>query len=312
MEPPLAHIPVLLEACERALKPAPGQTMVDCTAGLGGHAAHLAPALAPGGAVVLNDVDAGNLARAEARVRAVVDPSVRIIARQGNFAALPRWLVREGLRADTVLADLGFASNQMDDPSRGLAFSRDGPLDMRLDPSAPITAAELVNTLPEPELARIFREFGEERAATPVARKIVEIRRAAPITTTAQLASVVRSVVRPSGPTDPATRTFQALRIAVNDELGSLEGLLAAIERAAADVGNGWLRAGARVAVVSFHSLEDRPVKRAFGRLIRSGHAEAVGPQPATPDEAETGANPRSRSAKLRAIRLVGRPSPVV
>lgn len=297
------HIPVLLEEIVHALAPHPGQTLVDCTAGLGGHASALAPGLVPGGRVILNDLDPGNLAVAESAVGGAA-PGVEVRRFHGNFVSLPRRLAGEGLAADMVLADLGFASSQMDDPGRGFAFSREGPLDMRLDPGGPTTAADLVATLPEAELVRILREYGEERAARPIARKIVAARGEGSIATTTRLAEIVRSVVRRDGGIDPATRTFQALRIAVNDELGALEGLLAAVGRAAKTPGKGWLRAGARVAIVSFHSLEDRMVNRAFGSLVASGLAEPVGKQPLVPGESEVGRNPRSRSAKLRVIRV--------
>ncbi|MBK7405237.1 MAG: 16S rRNA (cytosine(1402)-N(4))-methyltransferase RsmH [Phycisphaerales bacterium] len=295
------HIPVLAEEVAAGLGLGPGATYVDCTAGLGGHAARAAGAVAPGGRVVLCDLDPGNLAAAGERVRGAA-PGVEVVEIRGNFASLPRVLEREGILADAVLADLGFASTQMDDPARGFAFSRDGPLDMRLDPAGPTTAAELVATLPEGELVRLLREYGEERAARAIARKLVAARREGSIATTAQLAEIVRSVVKPGGSIDPATRTFQALRIAVNDELGSLEGLLAGIERGAKR--RMWLAEGARVGIVSFHSLEDRLVKRSFAGLIGAGLASAVGAQPTTPTGAETAANPRSRSAKLRVIRL--------
>lgn len=299
-----AHIPVLLAEILDRLAPQPGETYADCTAGLGGHAAAVGAMLVPGGRVVLNEADAGNLEQAAARVAAEV-PGVEVRSICGNFAGLPRRLAAEGARADTVLADLGFASNQMDDPARGFAFSRDGPLDMRLDPSGPTTAADLVATLPEAELVRILRDFGEEKAARPIARKIVAARREGSIATTTQLAEMVRSVVPRGGRIDPATRTFQALRIAVNDELGSLDALLAAVRRGARTQGEGWLAAGARVAIVSFHSLEDRMVKRAFGAVVGEGLAETVGHQPTTAGEGEISTNPRSRSAKLRAIRLI-------
>ena len=161
-----------------------------------------------------------------------------------------------------------------------------------------------METLPEDELVRILREYGEEKAARPIARKIVAARHEGSIATTGQLASLVRSVVRHSGGINPATRTFQAFRIAVNDELGSLEGLLAAVERAARMNGEGWLAAGARVAIVSFHSLEDRLVKRSFARLEQRGLARMVGAQPTVASEAEVQSNPRSRSAKLRTVCL--------
>ncbi len=298
------HIPVLLEEILDRLDPKPGETYADCTAGLGGHAVAVGARLAPGGRIVLNDADAGNLEQAADRV-ATEAPGVEIQPIHGNFASLPRRLVAKGQQADMVLADLGFASNQMDDPERGFAFSRDGPLDMRLDPAGLTTAADLVATLPEDELVRILREYGEEKAARPIARKIIAARQEGPIATTAQLAAMVRRVVRTGGGIDPATRTFQALRIAVNDELGSLEGLLAAVQRGARMHGEGWLAAGARVAIVSFHSLEDRMVKRAFGALVRDGLAEPIGRQPTTAGEDEVSVNPRSRSAKLRAIRLI-------
>ena len=303
MNPP-QHIPVLPSEILDALSPKPGETYVDCTAGLGGHAASIAPYLHPGGRVVLNDLDAGNLAHATSHTKSA-GPGVEVTGFHGNFAALPGQLVRQHVRADMVLADLGFASNQMSDPARGFAFSSDGPLDMRLDPSRGMTARELLATLPEAELVRILREYGEEKAARPIARKIVAARAEGSISTTGQLAALVRSVVRSGGSINPATRTFQAFRIAVNDELGSLEGLLAAVERAARSTGEGWLAAGARVAIVSFHSLEDRLVKQSFARLEQRGLAEMVGEQPTVPSEAEVHDNPRSRSAKLRTIRVV-------
>lgn len=285
------------------LGPRPGETFADCTAGLGGHASLIGRRLGPAGTVVLNDLDSGNLERAARSVSEAGVGSVQTF--RGNFAALPRRMEREGLRAHMVLADLGFASTQMDDPSRGLSFRGDDPLDMRFDTAGPTTAADLVATSSEPDLARILWEFGEEKASRQIARKLVEARRRGPIETTGQLAEIVRSVVRSGGGIDPATRTFQALRIAVNDELGSLDGLLAGVTRAARSGGSGWLTAGARIAIVSFHSLEDRMVKRAFGGIISGGMGEAVGDQPTTPTETERLRNPRSRSAKLRAIRLV-------
>lgn len=214
-----------------------------------------------------------------------------------------------------VLADLGFASNQMDDASRGFSFSREGPLDMRLarpgdepadQPELPPSAAELVASLPESELVRILREFGEERRASGIARKIAAARRSHPISTTTDLASIVRSATgRPEpGGIDPATKTFQALRIAVNDELGNLDALLHAIGGGMAEIARpDWLASGARVGVISFHSLEDRPVKSEFGRLCREGMAEDICGGPVAASEAEVHSNPRSRSAKFRAVR---------
>ncbi|MEX2218888.1 MAG: 16S rRNA (cytosine(1402)-N(4))-methyltransferase RsmH [Phycisphaerales bacterium] len=308
-----AHIPVLLEEMLRALGPRPGETFLDGTAGLGGHALAVAQRLGPAGTVVLNDADPGNLRLAEERLRAGVSPAPQFVAIQGNFADAPRRLAQQGLAADMVLADLGFSSAQMEDAARGLSFQRDGPLDMRFDPGSPVTAAELVGSLPEAELTRIIRDLGEEPAARRIAQKLVASRKLAPILTTGQLADIIRSAVgRRHGrgrEIDPATKTFQALRIAVNDELGSLGALLAAVERSAAEVAAGrpsWLRPGARIAIISFHSLEDRPVKRSFAGLAREGLAQNLTGKPIAADEEELSANPRARSAKLRAIRVGG------
>lgn len=297
------------------LAPQPGDIVVDATAGLGGHAAAMAALIGPAGTLVLFDLDAANLQRASARV-AAIEGAPRVITHHASFADAPRTLAAAGLSADVVLADLGFASPQVDDASRGFSFSRDGPLDMRLNPAAPITAAELVNTLPELELAELIRDFGEEPwpHAKRIASKIGQSRSTSPISTTAQLATTVRSALPPRRPghsIDPATKTFQALRIAVNDELGSLNALLSAVERAASmglsgAVGGArsWLKGGARVGVISFHSLEDRPVKQCFAKLIERGAAAELTRKPVTADDQELGLNPRARSAKLRVIRL--------
>jgi 16S rRNA (cytosine1402-N4)-methyltransferase len=317
-----SHIPVLMDEVIATLAPRVGETYVDCTAGLGGHAAAIAARLGPTGRVVLFDLDADNLRRATEKVRAVPD-GPEVVAHHAGFAHAPRLLVGAGLSADLVLADLGFASPQVDNPERGFSFSRDGPLDMRLNPEAPISAAELVNTLPELELAEIIRDLGEEPwpMARRVASKIASVRAAGPISRTAELASIVRSALPPRKPgpsIDPATRTFQALRIAVNDELGSLRSLLSAVERAAAGLagqgergGGGeaggvrsWLQAGARVGVISFHSLEDRPVKQSMAGLVGRGLADHLTRKAVVAEEPEVQSNPRARSAKFRAVRL--------
>jgi 16S rRNA (cytosine1402-N4)-methyltransferase len=302
------HVPVLPREVAEALSLGPGQTYVDCTAGLGGHAEAAGRAVGPEGLVVLSDLDAGNLARAEARVRAT---GTRVEARHGNFAELPGWLAARGVRADGVLADLGFASVQVDDPERGLSFRHDGPLDMRLDPNASLTAAAIVNGSDEAELADIVWRFGEDRHARRIARKVVASRADGPILTTRRLAEIVRSACPPGGPSsrggiDAATRTFQALRIVVNDELGSLDRLLRAITLGAEQAGraSGWLAPGARIAIIAFHSLEDRPVKQALGDLVRRGLAEPVFRGVVSAGEAELAGNPRARSAKMRSIRL--------
>lgn len=288
----------------RLFAPAPGEVYVDCTAGLGGHARAFALAVGPAGTIILNDTDAGNLARAAASVRAICESrgvsSPRIEPVHGNFAELP-WRVRSlNLKANMVFADLGFASNQVDDAARGLSFMRDGPLDMRLDQTKGLTAADLVNSLSERELARAIEEFGEERQAGRIARKLVQARAAGPISTTGQLADLIRSVVpRSGGRIDPATRTFQALRIAVNDEMGSLEALLAGLDMPRRTE---WMGVGCRVGFLTFHSLEDRLVKRAFVSGIEHGACDVSGGA-VVGSSAEIEANARARSAKLRVVR---------
>ena len=309
--PPPVHTPVLLEQTLTLLAPQPGEVFLDCTVGLGGHAAVLAQQLTRG-TVILCDLDNTNLQYSASRVKAA-SSQVRVETIHGSFASAPRRLTEMGLKAHMILADLGFASNQVDDPQRGLSFSRDGPLDMRLDVhgSAP-SAADLVNTLAEADLARIIDEYGEERHARRVATRIIEARREGRIETTAHLADIVRSAVprsyREDGSRgiDPATRTFQALRMAVNDELGHLAALLDNITDGArrATTGAGWLAPGARIAIISFHSLEDRPVKRALAALVETGSATALTRKPAMAQADEVAANPRARSAKLRAVRL--------
>jgi len=309
----------VVELLSPALREAAEPVVVDATAGRGGHAAALAKATSSPPRVALFDLDPGNLAAASQAV-AATRPDARVHAHQSNFAEAPRRLTASGLQANALLADLGFSSTQMDDPARGFAFRASGPLDMRYDPEAATTAFHLVNTRPEEELAEILRDFGEERWARRIATAIVRNRESAQIRTTDQLADIVRAAIparpqarpprgrNPQTPVDPATKTFQALRIAVNDELASLDALLEAVARgsvAARSPGmHGWLAPGARIAVISFHSLEDRRVKRAFRSLIDRGLATALTNGATSPTEAEIHRNRRARSARLRAIQL--------
>lgn len=316
---PLDHQSVLPAESLDMLSLQPGQTYADATAGLGGHAAMAAQRVGPGGTIVLSDLDASMLERATARVREA-QPGIRVEAVHGSFAGLPAAMAERGLVADGLLADLGFASPQVDDPQRGFSFKHDGPLDMRLDPTSGTSAAELLATASEAEIAEILWTFGQERGSRRIARKVVASREAKPITTTRALAELVRSCTSGGG-IDPATRTFQALRIAVNDELGALSVLLGAISSQGgpktsesgpaqtgmgrpADTGGQWLAQGARVAIISFHSLEDRLVKRAFTALADAGGARRLTRKPVLPNEAEIATNRRARSARLRAIEL--------
>ena len=312
MSDELTHIPVLPQEVVELLDPQPGQVFADCTAGLGGHACLIAPRIAPGGTIVLNDMDSGNLDRAKINVEKGLAESgsegVQVVTIKGNFAEMPAKLRALGLEADMLLADLGFSSTQVDDPERGLSFRFSGPLDMRLDPGMPITAEELVNTLPERDLSDLIARFGEEKSARRIASKLIEARGLEPITTTDRLAEIVRSAIPgPRGSINPATKTFQALRIAVNDELGSLDSLLRGIGIACKKHASGqqtWLNDGARVGIISFHSLEDRPVKQAMGQWARSGLTQPITRKPIEAGTAEISINPRARSAKLRGCRL--------
>ena len=299
------HVPVLPAETLGLLDAQPGEIMVDCTVGQGGHAALLSASLGPAGTIIGFDVDPGALAVAADRLRgtpAAFEPV------RDNFVRVVHHMAHLDRRADVVLADLGFSSRQMDDPKRGLTFAHDGPLDMRLDPDGPVTAAELVATMPEQELAHVISRYGQEPLARKIARFVVQTRDHGPITSTTQLADIVVEAYgnrARSSRRHPATRTFMALRIAVNDELAALEALLGHIADGAAEAGSGgWLSAGARIAIISFHSLEDRMVKRAFVELAERGLAERLTRRPVTAGDQEVAVNPRSRSAKLRVIRL--------
>jgi 16S rRNA (cytosine1402-N4)-methyltransferase len=282
------------------LDPKPGEEWVDCTVGGGGHTRLIADRVAPTGRVIGLDQDPTMLALARGQLtRPHHEPGrehgAPIELVHANFDQLAEVLAARNLKAvDGVFADLGFSSDQLVESARGLSFRDDGPLDMRLDPTAGATAADLVNRMGEAALADVFWEYGEERYSRRVARRIVERRTEKPFTTTADLAGVVRSCVPRSGAIDPATRVFQALRIAVNDELGALDRLLAALPRA--------VKPGGRAGVISFHSLEDRRVKHAFRA---TGVWRVVNKKPVEAGAEETARNPRSRSAKLRvAVRI--------
>lgn len=284
MSPPPKHVPVLAEEVIRLADPQHGQTWVDCTTGGGGHARLIAERLGSAGRFIGLDQDPTMLDRARTALSGL--PVTLIHA---NFDQLAD--VLQGLNIETVdgvLADLGFASDQMDDAGRGLSFRGDGPLDMRLDPTAGTTAADLVNRMSEAALADVFFEFGEERHSRRVAKRIVERRAIQPFTTTADLAEIVRRSVPRSGGIDPATRVFQALRIAVNDELGVLDRLLAVLPSV--------VKPGGKAAIISFHSLEDRRVKQAF----KTDSWRPLTKKPVEAGDEETSRNPRSRSAKLR------------
>lgn len=286
------HIPVLPAEVLQFVEPAPGKVVVDATVGAGGHARLLGEKLGTSGFLIGIDQDPFMLELARRRLEGVRCRSALVHA---DFRELQAVLENLGVAAcDAVLADLGVCSDQLDDVRRGLTFQSEGPLDMRLDRTSGVNAGEIVNRCSERDLADLFWRYGEERFSRRIARKIVAERRMNPFASTTQLAKLVRGAIpRRRGSKeriDPATRVFQALRIAVNDELGALQAFLKVLPR--------YLKPGGHAVIISFHSLEDRLVKQAFQdrttwlRLTKK-------PVQATDEERQ--ANPRSRSAKLRA-----------
>ncbi|MEI7685163.1 MAG: 16S rRNA (cytosine(1402)-N(4))-methyltransferase RsmH [Planctomycetota bacterium] len=284
------HVSVLAAEILAGLDPQPGQIIVDGTVGVGGHTKLLAERIGPSGMVIGLDQDPNMLTFARARLGGL---PVRLVhANFENFADVLQELQVGAI--DAFLCDLGFCSDQIGNPARGFSFQHDGPLDMRLDPTSGEPASDLVRRLPEKELADLIYQYGEERLSRRIAKVIVEARKSSPIETTRQLAELVRRCVPRSKGShiDPATRTFQALRIAVNDELGALERLLVALPE--------FLKPGGLAAIISFHSLEDRMVKRAF-RVAETW--QVVTRKPIMASDDEIAVNPRSRSAKLRIAR---------
>ena len=296
------HIPVLVEEVLSVLDPQPGHVVLDCTVGRGGHADRILPRIGVEGRYIALDLDPGNLDAVRTRLSGSAD---QLILVHRDFADAEAVLTDHDVdHVDLVLADLGCSSNQIDDPARGFSFTSDGALDMRLDPTRPESAADLVNRLEERELADLIDRYGPERFSRKIARKIVDQRQQSPIQTTAQLSAICArtyGAARHRQRIHPATRTFMALRIAVNDELGQLERLLEWAPRR--------VRPGGRVAVISFHSLEDRPVKHVFRDWAKQERAEVLTAKPITASVVERAANPRSRSAKLRAVRLIEPPT---
>ena len=288
------HVPVLLKEAIDFLNIRRSGTVIDATVGLGGHSYEIAKRLGAQGRLIGVDKDPAALKEAAVRLRTSdlsAWPEVEL--RHGSFASLAEV---GGLRADGLLADLGVSSLQFGDPARGFSFQAEGPVDMRMNPQAELTAEQVVNQFDERELADLIYEFGEERRSRRIARAIVRSR---PIRNTVQLAGVVSAAARPMKHEriHPATRTFQALRIFVNHELDDLRALLEAAPQL--------LKPAGRLVIISFHSLEDRIVKDAFREGVKQGHYKLLTKKPVTASEEEIGRNPRSRSAKLRAAERV-------
>jgi len=290
------HVPVLLEESLEYLQVPPGGVVVDTTLGLAGHSAEIAKRLGGKGRLIGFDRDEHAMPLAKVRLAGVAEelgtemPAMEFVSR--SFSEIAE-VIRPGT-LDGLLADFGVSSLQLDEAKRGFSFRADGPLDMRMDPRSELTAQQVVNQADEEDLANLIYEFGEERRSRRIARAIV---RARPIETTAELAQVI-SAVAPAMKGEkihPATRTFQALRIHVNNELGEIQSLLNSV--------GPLLKPGGRVVLISFHSLEDRIVKDSFRDAARNGVLEILTKKPVMAKEQEALRNPRSRSAKLRAAR---------
>jgi 16S rRNA (cytosine1402-N4)-methyltransferase len=297
------HVPILVREVMAALAPAPGEVVADCTLGYGGHAREFLLRVAPGGSVLGLDRDGEELRRTVARL--APESCGALIGRHADFGRLEGVLAASGLPGvDVIFADLGVSSMQIDDPARGFGYRADGPLDMRMDPRSKRTAADLVAAMTQDELAAALRELADEEDAEAIAAALVRRRGREPIVRTLDLASVVAEAVGPgsggraAGPAGtrrvlhPAARTFQALRILVNDELGALGRLLDAAGRC--------LNPGGRIGILSFHSGEDRLVKGSFRDGLRGGVYQRVSDEPVRAGPGEIRANPRAAPARFR------------
>jgi 16S rRNA (cytosine1402-N4)-methyltransferase len=275
----------------------PGDTALDATVGNGGHSIEILKRITPGGTLIGIDADASavDIARRRLEPLATGGTSVKVV--RANFRDLDRVLAGSSVEAvDAALFDVGVSSGQLDDPSRGFSIQKDGPLDMRIDTGLRISARDIVNRCSEEELSGIIRDYGQERFHRRIARRIASERAASPIETTGRLKEIVHGAVggrRGYMRIDPATRTFQAIRIAVNGELGAMEeGIKKAV---------GKLRTGGRLCVISFHSLEDRIAKNVIRDFSKRGDLEILTKKPVRPSDEEAASNPRARSARLRA-----------
>lgn len=303
----MEHLPVLENEVVEFLNPKRGDTIVDCTLGLGGHALRIIPKLGKSGNYIGFDLDEENLSEARKRLDGYGE-QITLVKR--NFRYLSDELLKLGFdQVDGILLDLGLSSPHVDDPSRGFSFREEGELDMRYDRSSGKSAYDVVNHYSDEELIKIFREYGEERMARRIAGAIVEVRKIAPLKTTKELSELIESVVRGKSHIDPSTRVFQALRIEVNDEIGALKEVL--------PQAFSHLKKGGRMVVISYHSLEDRIVKHFFKDEAREcicpkeipicvcNHKptlKILTKKPLTPTPEEIERNRRARSAKLRAI----------
>lgn len=291
------HRPIMVREILDVLRPQPSDTALDCTLGYGGHAQELLQAVQPGGRLLGIDADPIELAKTELRLRALGYPDEAVLVKRINFAGAPRWLTEvcpEGV--DVLLADLGVSSMQLDDPSRGFSFKTAGPLDMRLNPQSGLSAAQRLQRWDAEELTEIFAENADEPHAEQLATAIVRAQQTRPLTTTVELATVVRNALSRDVYSEElesaVRRVFQAIRIAVNDEFGALQAFLRQLPTI--------LKPGGRVAILTFHSGEDRRVKKALQQGLADGVFSSIATEVVRASMEEQRANPRSSSAKLR------------
>lgn len=288
------HLPVLLRETIEYLDPKAGETILDATAGGGGHAEEILKRISPGGRLIAVDRDPAAIERVKARLEGV---GGEVIYANDDFRNVDRILADAGIAGvDGAVFDLGFSSYQVDEAEKGFSFLKEGPLDMRFDPAKGVSAREVVNRFSRDEIAGIIRDYGEERHARKVAAEICSSRKRKRIETTRDLADIVQAAIGGwyrRQRLHPAARTFQAIRIYVNDELGAAEeGVKKALDL---------LNPGGRICVISFHSLEDRVIKNVLRDASRAGKISLLTKKPLVPSEQEVAENPRSRSAKLRA-----------
>ena len=295
------HFPVLADDVLEVLRPRAGQVVIDCTLGLGGHSRLLLEKITPGGRLIGMDFDQANIDRARSHLAGVPDGQFSL--HHTNFAAISGIFASEGIeKIDAILADLGVASPQIDDPARGFSYRKPGPLDMRMDLTRSESAAKLLARISEEDLRDAILELGDETDAPEIARLIVRRRAERPITDTITLANIISEArdftpQRAAGAKlHPAARTFQALRMLVNRETHNLERLLKTVPYL--------LKPCGKIAIISFHSGEDRRVKHAFRENFRAGIYREISDEPIVATEAEQKSNPRSRSAKLRWARV--------
>ena len=298
--PASTHRPIMVREILETLAPQPGDIAVDATLGYGGHATELLKAVLPGGRLIAVDADPIELPKTEARLRALGFPDDALTISRSNYAGLPKVLTASGVQgADVLLADLGLSSMQIDDPSRGFTFKHAGPLDLRMNPQRGQPASAFLNTLDTGTLAQLLDANADEPHARPIAEAIVAAAKRKPVATTSELADIVTRTLeqlpgqRARDEVQATTRrVFQAIRIAVNDEFGALEMFLRQLPEC--------LRSGGRVAILTFHSGEDRRVKQAFKDGLRAGQYARIADEVTRPGTEELRANPRSAPAKLR------------